>query len=167
MLELPSDGKISMLGPFRHGDLVAKYSSEIGVRTFFLAKGGIFLAANWSTSLPKPNKDVLVQFDPQGIPTELQLWPGNQECLAIEGKTRFDFSLANPGSWAEEGCIGVHTSGDLALTIKRSGTGGVFLQLNTGEMTTSEPPGFIWSRSWKLELVLEDGYARIPLGEHS
>lgn len=159
-----------MFGPFRSGDLVAKYFREINVGDFLLAPEGIFLAVHWSTGVPNPAKDRLIQFDPQGLPKEVGLWHGDQECLALKfqpKESRFEFSVAGPGCSPSEGCIGINTSGDLALTFKQNG-GGAFLQLNKAELRTAQPlGGFIWSKSWRLELVLgEDGHCRIPLGEN-
>lgn len=154
-----------MYGPFRPCDLVANEFRSARIGGFLLAHDKVFLGGRWNTIVPNPAKDALVQFNPQGIPKLVQPWAPDEQCLMI-APGRLEISLAGTRSQADDGCIGIDISGDLALTVRKGDTTDwAFLQLD-GTVRDRAPPGFVWFKTWRLELVLGDGHCRIPLGEH-
>ena len=156
-----------MFGPFRPGDLVAKQIKEVPVGGFFLAYGLVGLRAASPATLGLSSTS-LVQFDPHGTPGAAS-WDGDLHCMAISTPCRLEASLSGLISSPDKGSIGIHTSGALAVTVETRSGGWGYLQLGKALATNDQPPGYVWSLSWRLELVLGDGdgYARLPLAERS
>lgn len=151
-----------MLGPFRPGDLVAQYFRDVPAGGLLLCKGDLFMAAQVRDGFGK-SLSVPVQFDPKGTPEVMDALSPDDQCLSIGPGGCLQVSLIGAGCRAGKGCIGINATGEIALTVVRGPNSG-FLQLAKGLVSTDEPPRYIWSDSWRLELVIGD--ARIPLGEH-
>lgn len=154
-------------GPFRPGDLSPELFRDVPIGSFFLAEEGPYFAATWPAESPgDPVHDVVIQFAPGATPHIGESLNAKARCLVLQ-HWRLEAWVAGVGANAEAGHLGINKLGEVAIAFTSSWTGGtLFVHLGTGTVSSTEPQGFFWSSTWRLDLVLGEGHARIELAGH-
>jgi hypothetical protein len=83
-------------------------------------------------------------------------------CLVLQNG-HLEASVAGVSAHPKVGYLGINKSGEVALTFPTDSGHALFVHLGTGIVSSAEPQGFGWSSTWRLDLVLGEGHARIEL----